>query len=184
MSLSEEKITIIVKQIAYRSIPYHEIRELVVLEQGKKLLQVNDLVVHYPLLAGMLKRQIGAVKAVNGVNFEIKTGETLGLVGESGCGKTTVANAILGIVERTSGEIIFNDEPIPEEYPRDIRRKIQIVFQDPDASLNPRMKVVKISFFLFNEKGCDKNRGNHSNHEKHKPRNVENILKYPNSWIN
>lgn len=135
---------IIVKQIAYRSIPYHEIRELVVLEQGKKLLQVNDLVVHYPLLAGMLKRQIGAVKAVNGVNFEIKTGETLGLVGESGCGKTTVANAILGIVERTSGEIIFNDEPIPEEYPRDIRRKIQIVFQDPDASLNPRMKVVNI----------------------------------------
>jgi len=102
---------IIIKQISYKSIPYHEIRELVVLEQGKKLLQVNDLVVHYPLLAGMLKRQIGAVKAVNGVNFEIKTGETLGLVGESGCGKTTVANAILGIVEKTSGEIVFNDKP-------------------------------------------------------------------------
>ncbi len=135
---------IIIKQIAYKSIPYHEIRELVVLEQGKKLLQVNDLVVHYPLLAGMLKRQIGAVKAVNGVNFEIKTGETLGLVGESGCGKTTVANAILGIVEKTSGEIVFNDKPIPEEYPKDIRRKIQIVFQDPDASLNPRMKIVNI----------------------------------------
>lgn len=135
---------IIAKQIAYKSIPHHEIRELLVLEQGKILLQVNDLVVHYPLLAGLLKRQIGAVKAVNGVNFEIKTGETLGLVGESGCGKTTVANAILGIVEKTSGEIVFNDKPIPDEYPRDIRRKIQIVFQDPDASLNPRMKVVDI----------------------------------------
>ena len=136
--------SIIIKRIAYNSVPIHEIRELVVLEQGKKLLQVNDLVVHYPLLAGMLKRQVGSVKAVNGVNFEIKTGETLGLVGESGCGKTTVANAILGIVEKTSGEIVFNDKPIPEEYPRDIRRKIQIVFQDPDASLNPRMKVVNI----------------------------------------
>ena len=136
--------SVIIKRIAYNSVPIHEIRELVVLEQGKKLLQVKDLVVHYPLLAGMLKRQVGAVKAVNGVNFEIKTGETLGLVGESGCGKTTVANAILGIVEKTSGEIFFNDKPIPEEYPKDIRRKIQIVFQDPDASLNPRMKVVDI----------------------------------------
>ncbi len=136
--------SIIMKQIAYKSIPYHEIRELVALEQGKKLLQVNNLVVHYPLLAGLLKRQIAAVKAVNGINFTIKTGETLGLVGESGCGKTTVANAILGIVEKTSGEIIFEDKPIPDEYPRDMRRKIQIIFQDPDASLNPRMKVVNI----------------------------------------
>ncbi|MHA1192062.1 MAG: oligopeptide/dipeptide ABC transporter ATP-binding protein [Promethearchaeota archaeon] len=135
---------IIIKQIAYKSIPYHEIRKLVKLERGKKLLEVNDLEVHYPLLGGMLKRQIGAVKAVNGVNFYIKTGETLGLVGESGCGKTTVANAILGIVEKTSGEISFNDKPIPEEYPKDIRRKIQIVFQDPDASLNPRMKIADI----------------------------------------
>ncbi len=135
---------IIIKDFTYKRLPHHEIRELVNLELGKKLLEVNNLVVHYPLLGGMLKRQIGAVKAVNGVNFEIKTGETLGLVGESGCGKTTVANAILGIVEKTSGEIVFNDKPIPEEYPKDIRRKIQIVFQDPDASLNPRMKVVDI----------------------------------------
>ena len=134
----------IIKQISYKRIPYHEIRELVHLERGRNLLQVNDLVIHYPLLGGMLKRQIGAVKAVNGVNFEIKTGETLGLVGESGCGKTTVANAILGIVEKTSGEIVFDDKPIPDEYPKDIRKKIQIVFQDPDASLNPRMKVVDI----------------------------------------
>ena len=137
-------VAVALKKFAYTRVPYHEIRELVKLEQGKNLLQVNDLVVHYPLLGGILKRQIGAVKAVSGVNFEIKTGETLGLVGESGCGKTTVANAILGIVDRTSGEIIFNGNHIPDKYPRDIRRKIQIVFQDPDASLNPRMKVVNI----------------------------------------
>ncbi len=138
-------IALILKEIAYRKVPYREIRELVNLERGKKLLQVDNLVVHYPLLGGMLKRQIGAVKAVSGVNFEIKTGETLGLVGESGCGKTTVANAILGIVQKTSGEIYFNNEPILKgEYSSDLRRKIQIVFQDPDASLNPRMKIVDI----------------------------------------
>jgi len=138
-------IALILKEIAYRKVPYREIRELVNLERGKKLLQVDNLVVHYPLLGGMLKRQIGAVKAVSGVNFEIKTGETLGLVGESGCGKTTVANAILGIVQKTSGEIYFNNEPIlKEEYSSQLRRKIQIVFQDPDASLNPRMKIVDI----------------------------------------
>jgi oligopeptide/dipeptide ABC transporter ATP-binding protein len=135
----------LLKEIAYRKVPYREIRELVNLERGKNLLQVDNLVVHYPLLGGMLKRQIGAVKAVSGVNFEIKTGETLGLVGESGCGKTTVANAILGIVKKTSGEIYFNNEPIlKEEYSSYLRRKIQIVFQDPDASLNPRMKIVDI----------------------------------------
>ena len=137
-------VAIILKQIAYRSIPYHELRELVQLKKGRPILEVNNLVVYYPLLAGMLKRQVGAVKAVDGVSFDIKTGETVGLVGESGCGKTTVANAILGIVDITAGDIIFNGEVIPKEYPKYLRRKIQIVFQDPDASLNPRMKVVDI----------------------------------------
>jgi len=145
ISLISTIITVIIlKQIAYNNIPSQEFRELQVLEKGKNLLQAKDLKVYYPLLGGMLKRQIGAVKAVSGVNFEIKTGETLGLVGESGCGKTTVANAILGLVEKTSGEIIFNDELMPEVYTKKLRRKIQIVFQDPDASLNPRMKVVDI----------------------------------------
>ncbi len=145
ISLISTTITaIILKQIAYNNIPSQEFRELRVLEKGKNLLQAKDLKVYYPLLGGMLKRQIGAVKAVNGVNFEIKTGETLGLVGESGCGKTTVANAILGLVDKTSGEILFQNEPIPLNYPKHLRRKIQIVFQDPDASLNPRMKVVDI----------------------------------------
>ncbi|NVM45369.1 MAG: ABC transporter ATP-binding protein [Candidatus Lokiarchaeota archaeon] len=91
----------------------------------------------------MLKRQVGAVQAVNGVSFEIKTGETFGLVGESGCGKTTIANAILGLVEKTDGDILFHNEPIPDEFTGYLRQKIQIVFQDPDASLNPRFKIVE-----------------------------------------
>ncbi len=137
---------LIVKKIAYQTIQFKEIRALTVLEKGKPLLKVKDLKVHYPLFKGTLKRQIGAVKAVNGVSFSIKTGETLGLVGESGCGKTTIAKAVLGLVEKTEGEMFFQDleEPIPPEYSSYIRHKIQMVFQDPDASLNPRLKVVDI----------------------------------------
>ncbi|MFX1303050.1 MAG: ABC transporter ATP-binding protein [Promethearchaeota archaeon] len=137
-------ITIIVKQIAYSAIPYQTLKELFVLEKGKELLKVKDLHVYYPLLKGTLKRQVGSVKAVTGVSFGVKTGETLGLVGESGCGKTTIANAILGLVDKTSGEILFHNTPIPPEYTSWLRQKIQIVFQDPDASLNPRMKVVDV----------------------------------------
>ncbi|MBY8984960.1 MAG: ABC transporter ATP-binding protein [Candidatus Lokiarchaeota archaeon] len=92
----------------------------------------------------MLKRQFGSVKAVDGVSFHIDTGETVGLVGESGCGKTTVANAILGLVPKEAGEILFNNEPMPHNYTKYLRQKIQIVFQDPDASLNPRMKIVNV----------------------------------------
>jgi oligopeptide/dipeptide ABC transporter ATP-binding protein len=135
---------LIVKQIAFTTIQFKEIRGLTVLEKDKSLLKVKDLKVHYPLFKGTLKRQIGAVKAVNGVNFSLKTGHTLGLVGESGCGKTTIAKAILGLVDITDGEIFFQDEPIPPEYSTYFRHKIQMVFQDPDASLNPRLKVVDI----------------------------------------
>ncbi|MHA1197411.1 MAG: ABC transporter ATP-binding protein, partial [Promethearchaeota archaeon] len=88
---------------------------------------------------------IGSVKAVDGVSLKIKSGQTLGIVGESGCGKTTLANALLGLVEIESGEIIFQGKKIDvKKYPRELREKIQIVFQDPDASLNPRMKVIDI----------------------------------------
>jgi len=134
----------IVKKISYTNISFQSIRELTVLEKGRNLLKIENLKVYYPLIGGFLKRQIGAVKAVDGISFNIKAGETLGLVGESGCGKTTVAKAILGLVEKEAGEIIFHNESIPKEYNSYLRQKIQIVFQDPDASLNPRMKVVNI----------------------------------------
>lgn len=137
-------ISIFLKQLAYTSINYEALRELNILEKGKTLLNIKKLKVHYPLLAGTLKRQVGAVKAVDGVSFKVKTGETVGLVGESGCGKTSIANAILGLVEKTNGEIIFHNKPISDEYSAYLRQKIQIVFQDPDASLNPRFKVVDI----------------------------------------
>jgi oligopeptide/dipeptide ABC transporter ATP-binding protein len=115
-----------------------------VLEKGEALLDIEDLKVHYPLLKGILRKQIGAVKAVDGVSFNIKAGETVGLVGESGCGKTTVALAILGLVEKNSGDILLKKELLPKDYSRIIRKSIQIVFQDPDASLNPQSKVVDI----------------------------------------
>ncbi len=137
-------IAYIAKQIAYRTIKTQELRELTVLEKGEHLLNVKDLKVYYPLVGGTLKRQLGVIKAVNGISFEIKTGETLGLVGESGCGKTTAALAILGLVKKSNGEILFHDKPIPKEFTKFMRQKIQIVYQDPDASLNPRMKVVDI----------------------------------------
>ena len=135
---------IILGRYTYKKIDYPEIDQILSHEKGKSLLQVKDLKVYYPLLKGMLKRQVGLVKAVDGVSFEIKTGETIGLVGESGCGKTTVAKAILGFVDIEDGKIQYGDEDISTKFPMELRRKIQIVFQDPDASLNPRMKVVNI----------------------------------------
>jgi oligopeptide/dipeptide ABC transporter ATP-binding protein len=134
----------IVKKVITSVIDFEKYRGKTVLEIDKKLLEVEDLKVYYPLVGGMLKRQFGSVKAVEGVSFSIKTGETLGLVGESGCGKTTVGMAILGIVPKEAGEIYFNGEPIPSNYTKHLRQKIQIVYQDPDASLNPRMKIVNI----------------------------------------
>ncbi|KKN43593.1 hypothetical protein LCGC14_0701710, partial [marine sediment metagenome] len=134
----------IVKLMVQSTLNFEKYRELSILEKNKKLLEVKDLKVHYPLIGGMLKRTFGSVKAVEGVTFHIKTGETVGLVGESGCGKTTVALAILGLVPKKAGEIIFNGEPIPNNFTKQLRKKIQIVYQDPDASLNPRMKIVDI----------------------------------------
>jgi len=137
---------LILKQISYRSIPPLKLTDdLIKLERGKDLLEVKDLKVYYSLRGGLLRRQIGSVKAVDGVSLKIKTGQTLGLVGESGCGKSTLARAVLGLLEIESGEMKYQGNEINvNKYPRDLREKIQIVYQDPDASLNPRMKVIDI----------------------------------------
>jgi len=136
--------SILTKWIIFQNFKFEKLSQINELERGKNLLTVKNLKVYYPLLGGILKRQIGAVKAVDGISFSIKTGETLGLVGESGCGKTTVAKAILNLTERKEGEILFNNKLISENFTSYLRQKIQMVFQDPDASLNPRLKVVDI----------------------------------------
>ena len=109
------------------------------------LVQIRDLQMHFPVTKGIiLQRQIGAVKAVDGVSFNIKQGETLGLVGESGCGKSTTGRAILQLYRPTAGSVIFHGTDLTklkgEEMSR-MRRKVQMIFQDPYASLNPRMTV-------------------------------------------
>ncbi|WP_454621716.1 ABC transporter ATP-binding protein [Bradyrhizobium cenepequi] len=110
--------------------------------EAQPLLEVTDLVKHYPVRGGVLRRQVGTVHAVDGVSFSLAPGETLGLVGESGCGKSTVARSVLRLVEPSSGEIRLNGEAITrlsKAELRPYRRSMQIVFQDPFASLNPRM---------------------------------------------
>ena len=106
------------------------------------LLEVTDLVKHYAVRGGVLRRRVGTVHAVDGVSFTVGVGETLGMVGESGCGKSTVARAILRLVEPTSGSIQLNGLDITHLGKADLRphrRSMQIIFQDPFASLNPRM---------------------------------------------
>lgn len=108
------------------------------------LIRVEDLKVHFPIYRGVIRRQVGSVKAVDGVSFEIQKGETLGLVGESGCGKTTTGRAIVQLYKPTAGHIYFRDTDLvslKEEPMRLMRQKIQMIFQDPYASLNPRMTV-------------------------------------------
>jgi len=111
------------------------------------LLVVEDLTKHYPLRGGLLSRRTGAVRAVDGVSFAIAPGETLGLVGESGCGKTTVARLVLRLEPPTAGRVFFDGVDLLALRPRKLRakrRELQIVFQDPMSSLNPRMTVREI----------------------------------------
>jgi oligopeptide transport system ATP-binding protein len=111
------------------------------------LLEVRDLVKHYPVSAGFLGRQVGLVRAVDGVSFTIRRGETLGLVGESGCGKTTTGRCILQLERPTSGSVRFEGQELTTLSPqalRAVRRRIQVIFQDPYSSLNPRMTVAQI----------------------------------------
>ena len=109
------------------------------------LLAVDDLRVHFPVTRGVVfQKQVGAVKAVDGVSFSLARGETLGLVGESGCGKSTTGLAVIRMLQPTSGRIVFEGVDIAGHDPstmRGVRRRMQMVYQDPYGSLNPRMKV-------------------------------------------
>ena len=114
---------------------------------GEPLLQIRGLKKHFPIVGGLLKRQIGTVYAVDGVDFDVRAGEIFSLVGESGCGKTTLGRSVLRLIEPTAGSITFSGRDITnisQDELRPLRRKMQIIFQDPFGSLNPRMPVSDI----------------------------------------
>jgi ABC-type microcin C transport system duplicated ATPase subunit YejF len=111
---------------------------------GKELVQVENLKVYFPILGGILQTVRGHVRAVDDISFEIRKGETLGLVGESGCGKTTTGRAIIRLRDVTAGRVRFDGEDLSSMsrgHLRRMRRRMQIIFQDPYGSLNPRMTV-------------------------------------------
>jgi len=114
------------------------------IQKGETLVEVNNLVKYFPVRAGLLQRVINHVKAVDDVSFVVRKGETLGMVGESGCGKTTIGRTMLRLVEPTSGSAKFNGQDVFTMKPRDLkaaRRDMQIIFQDPYASLDPRLPI-------------------------------------------
>ncbi|NLT43831.1 MAG: dipeptide ABC transporter ATP-binding protein [Anaerolineae bacterium] len=114
----------------------------------QSLVSIRDLKMHFPINRGVIvQRKVGAIRAVDGITFDIKKGETLGLVGESGCGKSTTGRAILQLYRPTAGQVLFNGVDLTKlkgESLRRVRRNMQIIFQDPYASLNPRMTVGSI----------------------------------------
>ena len=121
---------------------------MTVTPDSKPLLEVRGLQMHFPVTEGIvINRKVGEVKAVDGIDFTVRRGETLGLVGESGCGKTTTGRCILRLEKPTAGAILYDGVDIARLERRDLvalRRRIQVIFQDPYSSLNPRMKVGEI----------------------------------------
>ena len=114
---------------------------------NETLLQVTDLKVHFPIRKGLFKRVVGHVKAVDGVSLKIAAGKTLALVGESGCGKTTIGKSILQLIQPTAGSVRFKEQELnglKRCQLRPVRSQLQIIFQDPYASLNPRMRIIEI----------------------------------------
>lgn len=117
------------------------------MSNGEKYLEIKNMKQYYPIKKGIFKKVVGYVKAVNDVSFEIKKGETLGLVGESGCGKTTIGRTLLHLIKPTAGTVTFKGRDVGEIYRQsnaELRRLMQIIFQDPYGSLNPRMNVAQI----------------------------------------
>jgi len=113
-------------------------------ERSQPLLQVDGLKKHYPITEGLLNTEIGRAKAVDGISFELKRGETFGIVGESGCGKSTAATSMTRLEDPTDGQVLFDGEDILEydaEQLREFRRNVQLIFQDPDSSFDPRMNI-------------------------------------------
>ncbi|WNF24126.1 dipeptide ABC transporter ATP-binding protein [Mesobacillus jeotgali] len=112
------------------------------------LLELQDLKKHFPIKSGLLQKTVGHIKAVDGINLKVNKGETLGIVGESGCGKSTVGRTIIRLYEPTDGKVIFNGKDISHlsesELRKDVRKNIQMIFQDPFASLNPRKTLRSI----------------------------------------
>ena len=114
---------------------------------NNSILRVEGLVKHFPILSGVFQRQVGIVHAVDGISFDVRRGETFGLVGESGCGKSTAGRTILQLYRPTSGKVFFESSNLVDMHGEDLRRmrrRMQMIFQDPYASLNPRMSIREI----------------------------------------